>query len=360
MDLKIAILATGAIGSCVGADLTKAGHNVTLIDQWPAHVEAMKKKGLRITLPEEELLVPVRVFHLCEVNPRYHQFDIVFLTAKSYDTSWMVHFIRPCLKPDGVLISLQNSLNDEWIAPIIGYERDIASAMELSAEMYEPGQVKRNTDRGHTWFALGELHGRVTPRLEGVSQILSVVGKTQVTTNIWGAKWTKLSVNSMSQALSGILGMLEWEMVQDPKILEFCIELGRECLQVGKARGYRAEPIFGLKPEDFMGSSDEALKKHLTTLLGHVGKAARNSTLQDLMKGRQSEVDFMNGLVVKKGQEANVPTPFNEAVVSLVEQIENKMLKPDRSNFELLERFVASYQSHRQRGNAEGSIKKED
>lgn len=312
-----------------------------LTDQWPAHVETMKSKGLRITLPGEELNIPVQAFHLCEVNPLYHQFDIVFLAAKSYDTCWMVHFIRPCLKPDGVLVSLQNSLNDEWIAPMIGYERDIATAMELSAEMYEPGHVKRNTDRAHTWFALGELHGRISPRLEEISQILSSVGRTETTSNIWGAKWTKLSINCMSQALSGILGMLEWEMVLDLKILEFCIGLGKECLQVGTALGYRVEPIFGLRPGDFLGFSDETLKKHLTTLVSHIGKTARNSTLQDLMKGRQSEVDFLNGLVVKKAQEAKIPTPLNTAIVSLLKQIEKGTLKPDPSNFTILEKAIA-------------------
>jgi 2-dehydropantoate 2-reductase len=341
MNKRIAVLSTGAIGSCVGADLTHAGYNAILVDQWPAHVEALKAKGLKIALPEGEFKVSVQAFHLCDINPRRHQFDIVFLAAKSYDTSWMVHFIKPCLKPDGVLVSLQNSLNDEWIAPMIGYTRDIACAMELSAEMYEPGQVKRNTDRSHTWFALGELHGRITPRLEEISQILGVVGKTQLTSNIWGAKWTKLSVNSMSQALSGILGMLEGEMVQDPKILEFCIGLGRECLEVGAALGYSVEPIFGLKPEDFMGTSDEALKKHLVTLLGHIGRTARNSTVQDLMKGRPCEVDFMNGLVVKKGQEARVLTPLNQAVTLLTKQIEQGVLKPDRSNFKILEDRIA-------------------
>ncbi len=340
MNRRFAVLGTGAIGSCVGADLTRAGYPVLLIDQWPAHVEAMKSKGLRIALPDEELRIPVQALHLCEVNPVHHRFAVVFLTAKSCHTDWMVHLIEPCLEPDGVLVSLQNSLNDEWIAPIIGYRRDIASAMELSAEMYDPGQVKRNTGRDRTWFALGELHGRITPRLEEIAEILRAVGKTEVTSNIWGAKWTKLSVNCMSQALSGILGVFEWEMVQDPSLLDLCIRLGRECLEVGTALGYRVEPIFGLKPEDFLGSSDEGLRKHLSTLLSHIGKTARNSTAQDLMKGRQSEVNFMNGLVVKKGREARVPTPLNEAVVSLVKEIEQGIRRPGPSNRKALEAFL--------------------
>jgi 2-dehydropantoate 2-reductase len=337
---RIALLGTGAIGSCVGADLTKAGQNVVLIDQWPAHVEAMKTHGLRIIIQGKELHTPVQAVHLCEVCTLQQQFDIVFLTAKSYDTRWMVEFIKPYLKPDGILVSLQNSLNDEWIAPIIGYGRDIASVIELSAEIFEPGWVKRNTDHSRTWFALGELHGRLTTRLHEVAQILGAAGKTEMSTNIWGAKWTKLSVNCMTQAVAGILGMFEWEIPQNPKALELCIKLGRECLQVGKTLGYRLEPIFGLSAEEFLGSTDEVLKKNLITLISHIGKEARNSILQDHLKGRHSEVDFINGLVVKKGKEAKVQTPLNEAVTSLTKQIEQKTFKPNRSNLKIIEELM--------------------
>ena len=178
MGMSIAILATGAIGSSVGADLTKAGYDVLLIDQWPAHVEAMKANGLRVTMPDEELHTPVQAFHLCEVCTLNQQFDTVFLTAKSYDSCWMAQFIKPYLRPEGILVSLQNSLNDEWIAPIIDISRDIGCVVELSAEIFAPGLVKRNTTHTGTWFGLGELHGRVTPRLEALAKILNEAGKT--------------------------------------------------------------------------------------------------------------------------------------------------------------------------------------
>lgn len=343
MNGNMAILGTGSIGSCVGADLTKGGHNVVLIDQWPAHIEAMKAQGLRIfmTSSGEELHTPVQAIHICEVCTLQHQFDIVFLTAKSYDTRWMVEFIKPYLKRDGVLVSLQNSLNDEWIAPIIGYERDIGGVVELSAKMFEPGLVKRNTDHSHTWFALGELHGRVTPRVQEVAEILRAVGKTEVTTNIWGAKWTKLVLNCMFMAICGILGILDWEVTQNPQLLELCIKLGKESMHVGTTLGYRLEPIFGLSVEDFLGSTDEVLKKTLMALISTIGKKSLNCILQDHLKGRRSEVEFLNGLVVRKGREAKVPTPLNEAITSLDKQIEQGMLKPDRSNLPLLEKLIA-------------------
>ena len=194
MDKNFAVLGVGAIGSNIGADFTVAGYNVILIDQWPEHVEAMKADGLHIKSPEpeEELHTPVKAFHLCEVSSMQPQLDIVFLTPKSYDTLWMVQFIKPYLKPDGFVVSIQNSLNDEWIAPIIGAERDIASVVELSAEIFEPGRVKRKITHENTMFVLGELDGRITPRLEALVEIFKCVGgKIESSTNIMGTKWTK-------------------------------------------------------------------------------------------------------------------------------------------------------------------------
>jgi len=269
-------------------------------------------------------------------------FDIVFLTAKSYDTIWLVHFIKPYLKADGVLVSIQNSFNDEWISPIIGRHRDIACVIELSAEIFTPGVVKRNTDRSRTWFALGELDGRITPRLHEIAQILAAAGKTETTGNIRGAKWSKLTVNCMTQAAIAILGIHEWEATNIPELFDLCIKLGRECVQVGNALEYTMEPIFGLSSEAFLGSSDEALKKILTTLIAHIGKSARNSILQDHLKGRKSEVEELNGLVVHKGKQAGLPTPLNEAMVSLTRRIEQGTLKPERSNLKILGRLSRS------------------
>ena len=343
MDKKIAVLGTGAIGSSVGADLTKAGYDIWMIDQWPAHVEAMKAQGIRITMPDEELHLPVRALHLCDVCSLGHQFDIVLLTAKSYDSRWLTEFIKPHLKPDGVLVSLQNSLNDEWIAPMIGYTRDVGCVVELSAEIFEPGIVQRNTTRKGTWFGLGELHGRVTPRVEELAGLLGHVGKTSITTNIWGAKWTKLIANVMLQAPIGILGVYEWEVTEMPQVFELCIRLGREATRVGSALGYVIEAIYGLSAEEFMGSEDEVLKKNLMTLVSHIGKKARNSVLQDHLKGRYSEVDSLNGLIVAKGKEARIPTPLNEGVTLLTREIQHGRLRPGRTNLPLLEKLMAGH-----------------
>ena len=173
-------------------------------------------------------------------------------------------------------------IDDEWIAPIIGVTRDVGCVVELSAEIFEPAVVQRNTTRTATWFGPGELHGRATKRLKKIASILSCVGKTDITTNIWGAKWTKLIANCMLQAPIGIIGLYEQEAAQIPQVFDFCVQLGREAMAVGSALGYETEAIYGLSAEKFMGSTDEVLKKNLQTLISHMGEAARNSVLQDL------------------------------------------------------------------------------
>jgi len=336
---SLAVLGAGAIGCSVGADLTKTGHDVLLIDQWPAHIEAMKAHGLRIALPNEEFLVPVKAAHLCELNSLRKQFDIVFLASKSYDTCWLVEFIKPYLKPGGVLVSLQNSFNDEWIAPIIGYGRDIGCAVTLAAESNEPGRVKRITDQAHTSFTLGELHGRITPRLQEVAQILSVAGKAETTTNIWGTKWSKLVFNSMTP-WDVLTGVSLRDVIDSPDMLKISVRLGRETVQVGVTLGYRLEPIFGLTAEDFLHSVDNVLEQIVKQFVAVSGGKGRSHAIQDISKGRRTELEYLNGLVVKKGREAHVSTPLNEAVTSLVKQIEQGKLTPNLSNLKILDQHT--------------------
>lgn len=345
MDKKIAVVGAGAIGGSIGADLTQAGCDVVLIDQWPAHVDAMKAGGLRIQLPDAEIHVPVRAYHLCEVCGLNSRFDIVLLAVKSYDSCWIAHFIKPYLKPDGVLVSVQNSLNDERIAPIVGHTRDIGCALELSAEVFTPGLVQRNTDQKKTWFGLGELHGRITPRLRELETIMGHAGRVTLTTNIWGLKWTKLINSTMMLGGLGVLGLNACDATQ-PGVMELLIKIGRESTAVGAALGYTGEAVFGMSPEEFMGSTDDVLKKNLETIVGFIGRRARGVVVQDLLKGRPSEAVYFNGLMVEKGREAGVATPANEAVMKIIRQIQLGALKPDRSNLGLAEKMIREAGHH--------------
>jgi 2-dehydropantoate 2-reductase len=167
MGKAMAVLGAGAIGSSTAADLTRAGLDVTIIDQWPAHVEAMKAGGLHVRRKDGDFAVPVRAFHLCDLASINHDFDMVFLAAKSNDTRWLTELIKPYLAEDGVLVGLQNGMNDDAIASIVGRGRTVGCVVELQAELFTPGQIQRNTTHEGTWFTVGELDGSLTLAFAG-------------------------------------------------------------------------------------------------------------------------------------------------------------------------------------------------
>ena len=343
MYKSIAVLGAGAIGSSLAADFSRAGYDPLVIDQWPAHVDAMKTNGLHVTMPEGAWTVPVRACHICDVSTLDPELDVVFLCAKSYDTRWMTELVAPCLKSDGVIVGVQNGLNNDAIASIVGITRVIGCAFELSAEVFTPGRLQRNSDHKKAWFGIGELTGRVTPRLREIESIMSCVGTIAVTTNIHGAKWAKLVNSSMILAPFGVLGLQSYQAIEIPEVVRLCIRLGRESMAVGAALGYTIDPIFGLTAEEFMGSTDEIVEKLLVTIIRHHGAAAkqvRGVVLQDFLKGRRAETEYLSGLIVAKGKEARVPTPANAAITEVSRRIRRGVLQPGRSNLALIEELA--------------------
>ncbi len=331
------MLGAGAIGSSIAADLTQAGLDVTVIDQWPAHVEAMQAAGLRVTMTDNDVQTAVRALHLCDLASTALEFDIVFLAVKSNDHRWMAEYIKPRLKPDGIVVGTQNGMNDDSIAEIIGRGRTLGCVVELQAELFTPGLIKRNTTRQGSWFSVGELDGAYTPRVREIETIMRNVGKVEVTNNIYGAKWTKLIANTMTMGPFGLLGLRNFEAAALPGMLDISLRLGKESLAVGAALGYRMEPLFGLRADEFAGSSDENLVTTMETLMSHVG-GGRTAPIHDHIKGRASEIEFISGVVSRKGRELGIATPLNDAVVEIDRQINRGEIKMERANFELLKK----------------------
>ncbi|HEX9417745.1 MAG TPA: 2-dehydropantoate 2-reductase, partial [Methylomirabilota bacterium] len=156
MAMRIGIIGAGAIGSVVGGMLTKAGHDVTLIDQWPEHIEAMKKVGLRLSGTCGEHIVPVKALHIHEAQGIREPFDAVFISVKSYDTEWATSMALSHLRePGGVVVDFQNGVNDARVAAVAGRERTLGCVITISAGMYEAGHAIR-TDKGTMGFKIGE------------------------------------------------------------------------------------------------------------------------------------------------------------------------------------------------------------
>lgn len=340
---KLAVLGAGAIGSTIGAYLARAGRDITLIDLWPAHVEVMQRGALKVTAPEEEFTVKVKALHLADVCTLRERFDAVFLSVKSYDSVWGTEFIKPYIKPAGVLISAQNSINEEWVAPVIGYTRMIGCVVTIGAGLYEPGHVVRTNSPARPCFALGELNGMITSRVQELVTVLAPAGLAHATTNLWGDRWAKLTVNCMANALAGLTGMNNAEMRESPDAFAITVKIAGEALAVAEALGVQVEPVGGIPAQVYLDASRGAGLEDLHGQWVERGKsvgAGRPSLLQDMMKGRRTEVDYLNGYVVRKGREVGVPTPMNEAIVGLTKRMEAGELRQDCANLTILAKHL--------------------
>jgi 2-dehydropantoate 2-reductase len=336
---KVAIFGAGAIGSTLGAYLTRAGHDVTLIDMWAAHVEQMERHGLTVTTPDEEFTVPVKVVHLADASGLRKAFDAIIFAVKSYDSEWAVRCIQPALKPGGLLVSAQNGINEEVLASALGYTRVIGCVVTLGAGLYEPGHVTRTSAASRPSLTVGEMNGMLTPRLHALVKLLAPVGPTRTTTNLWGERWAKLIVNSMSNPIAGLTGLGSAALRAREDVLPIIVRIACEALTVAEALGVQVEPVGGIPGQAYLqaGRGLGLQELHAKLIEGgrHLG-AGRPSLLQDVMKGRRTEVEHLNGYVACKGREVGVSTPMNEAVVQVVQQVESGALHPDPANLQLL------------------------
>jgi len=340
-DPRIAVLGAGANGASVGADLTAAGLDVVLIEQWPAHVEAMRADGLRVISPEGELHVRPRVIHLCQVAELKERFDIVLMLMKAYDSRWAAQLVEPYLAEDGLMAGVQNGMTTNVIESIVGAHRTIGSVIECSSTMNEPGIIHRHTGVSRSWYAVGTLPGGPAGREEEVAALLHHSGTVAFFEDIEAAKWMKLVSNCTLLVTSAILGLPMLDALHTPRYRDVMVAAGNEALAVGRALGHPVLPIFGLTSEEI---ADESRVVDIMTdklFAGFVVPGATTTVLQDWRKGRHSEVDDLNGHVVDRGRELGIPTPVNAAVVEIAHRIERGELEPDPAHLELMLRAIA-------------------
>lgn len=339
MTPRIAIVGAGAIGSVVGGLLTRAGVDVTLVDQWADHVDAMQRDGLRLSIAgHDEITVPVRALQIHELQSVSEPFDMAFVAVKSYDTEWATHLIAPYLASDGVVVDFQNGINDERVAAIVGTDRTLGCVITIGAGLYEPGHALR-TDTRELGFKVGELDGKVTDRARDIAELLQHVEGAEVTDNLWGERWAKLAVNCMANPIAGLTGYGSAEVRRRDDTRRVCVRVAAEAIEVGRAHGHEIDRVWGIPADRFVnaaaGIDTEQLDEELIAGAGALGEG-RPSFLQDVIRKRRTEIDFLNGYVVERGREAEVPTPYNDAVVEVVHSFPVGQLVPDPANLDRL------------------------
>ncbi len=346
MGKRIVVVGAGAVGAYVGGYLARAGEDVTLIDPWPAHVEKMRADGLSLEgLSEDECFnTPVQTMHITEVQElaRSGPIDIAFVCMKSYDTGWATMLIRDYLAPAGYVVSLQNCINENRIAAIVGWGKTIGCiASQIAVELVSPGLVRRGVPRGggdYTIFRVGEAHGGITARVEEIAGLLSYTDSSKATSNLWGERWSKLAANAMRNGLSAATGMSNNACDREPITRWLCIRTAAEAVRVGLAQGYQLEAIYKVAPERWLAAADDdgsvrgELEAEMQASAANRAETMRPSMGQDIFKGRRTEIDFINGLVVERGAEFGIATPVNLAMVDAVKRVEHGRVEASLDN----------------------------
>lgn len=340
---RIAFLGTGAQGASIGADFALAGLDVTFIEQWPDHVNAIRENGITVNLPTRTINVKVPALHLCQVAEVKEPFDVVFLVVKAYDTKWACHLIEPCLAKDGFVVGLQNGMTHEDIAAIVGRERTIGAVIEIASNMWVPGVTNRQNDHDTSWFALGALDPKSQDRVEPVADLLRTAGTVEVTDDIRSAKWMKLVVNAAELIPSAIVNLPLADAARAPGMLEVMRSAGYEAMHAALADGAKMVSIIGMPP-----LTTNSPERYVDQIFEEVLKTFSKedtlvTSLQDWRKGRRAEVQEVNGWVVDILRSHGQSAPVNQRVMDIAYEIERgeRQAQPENSKL-LIEAYEAA------------------
>ncbi len=295
--MKFAVMGAGAVGCFYGAMLARAGHEVVLIGR-PQHVEAINRDGLRMdTRTFDEY---VRLPASTEISAAQGA-DVVLFCVKSTDTESAAQQLKPYLAPSTLLLSLQNGVENADTLRQCVTQEVAAAVVYVATEMAGPGHVKHH--------GLGELVIEPSHASEAVAQAFIGAGvPTEISDNVRGAAWAKLIINCAYNALSAITQLTYGPISKGEGVADVMRDVVVECLAVAKADGVNVT-----------ADIPTAIVRIAETM-----PTQSSSTAQDVARGKRSEIDHLNGLIVRKGAELGVPTPANRVLWSLVKLIEAK------------------------------------
>jgi 2-dehydropantoate 2-reductase len=296
--LKVAVMGAGAVGCYFGGMLARAGHDVTLIAR-PQHVEAIQREGLRMqtrTFDEH-----VRLAASTDASA-VQGADLVLFCVKSTDTEAAGAQLRPYLAPGALVLTLQNGVdNADRLRTVLPQQQVAAAVVYVATEMAGPGHVRHH--------GRGELVIEPSESSQAAAQALAAAGvPTEISDNVRGALWTKLIINCAYNAVSAIAQLPYGEAVQGDGVKDVMRDVVDECLAVAQAEGVQ------------MPGDTHAIVRKLVESM----PTQYSSTAQDLARGKRTEIDHLNGLVVRRGAALGIATPANRVLWALVKLLERK------------------------------------
>ena len=306
--MKIVVLGAGAMGSIFGGHLAEAGEDVILLDVWREHVEAINNKGLHITGVSGDRYIRVRATtDAKDVGTA----DLVILAVKAYNTKDAITTYRSIFTPNTILLTIQNGLIDvKMLEQLSGTSRVLVGVTGHGATMLGPGEVY-HAGRGKT--VIGNPRGGITEEVKHVVEILNRANlEAEASPDVRGVVWTKLMANIGINPVTALTRLRNGEIVENPEtraIMEMAV---REAYEVAKTLKIK------LLVDDPIAYVIDIAKKTATN---------KSSMLQDVERQRPTEIDVINGAVVRIGKQIGVSVTVNEILTNLIKGLERGYLK---------------------------------
>ena len=331
--MRIAIYGAGSLGTILGAYINKGGVSVELINRNKAHVEALQKKGAQV-VGTVQFTQTVIAYSPEEMSGQY---DIFFLMTKQQQNAEVVQMLKKYLASDGVLVTFQNGLPEVGIADILGEERVLGCTVAWGATMKEPGMCELTSEPDALSFSLGAISEKKSKHFAKVKELLEMMGTVDVEENFLGIRWSKLLINSAFSGMSAVLGCTFGEAAKPRESRRIVQALIKECIDVCKVGGIRIEPVQGkdiVKLLDYTNPLKREFSFFIIPFAIRKHAKLKASMLQDLEKGKLTEVDAINGAVSDYGRKVGYPTPVNDRVVDIIHKIEQGILRPSFDNLQ--------------------------
>ena len=332
--MKLAIYGAGSLGTILGAYISRAGVPVDLINRNKAHVEALQSKGARV-VGTVQFTQQVTACTPAEMSGRY---DIIFLMTKQQNNAETVKMLKDYLADDGVLVTFQNGLPEMHIARVLGEERVLGCTVAWGATMQGPGICELTSSPDALSFSLGAVSQKRSGHFAKVKELLEHMGTVEVEENFIGTRWSKLLINAAFSGMSAVLGCTFGEAAGPKESRRVVQKLIKECIDVCRAGGIRIEPVQGkdiVKLLDYSNPLKRAFAFMIIPIAIRKHAKLKASMLQDIEKGKLTEVDAINGAVSDYGRMVGCPTPMNDKVVEIIHRIEKGELKPGFENLSL-------------------------
>ena len=344
--MQILIVGIGALGGTIAARAIRTGLPVRLAARNTDSAKALGKSGLRVSGIGGDVRADVIDVAAVEDYGKGDQFDLVLLATKAQDALEVAPQLVGLLAPEGVMLPIQNGGVARVLADRLGEDKILGGFSNLGATMVEPG-VYEQKNAGH--LLIGELAGGVSERVERVARALGRAIEVKVSSNLTGAIWSKLLINCSVTTLGALCSQTMRQYMETEAGKKVFRRTYEEALSVALAIGTRLErlavdPIPPGWPSNF--AAEEHYESWVEAVIAFYGDI-KPSMLQDLERGRKTEIDFINGYVVALGHASGMLVHMNAAITNLVHQIERGVLQPTRERMNEL----ADQTCERTRGN---------